>query len=60
SYQYAEVWVDQSTGRPVQTRVTEKNGDFTLVRLTDIQRNAPVSPNEIPVSLPAGVKIVRG
>jgi hypothetical protein len=45
---------------PVQTRVTEKNGDFTLVRLTDIQRNAPVSPNEIPVSLPAGVKIVRG
>ena len=60
SYQYAEVWVDQSTGMPVQTRVTEKNGDFTLVRLTDIQRNAPVSPNEIPVSLPAGVKIVKG
>lgn len=60
SYKFAEVWVDQSTGMPVQTRVTEKNGDSTLVRLTDIQRNAPVSPNEIPIDLPAGVKIVRG
>ncbi|MCA1593214.1 MAG: hypothetical protein LC754_11305 [Acidobacteria bacterium] len=32
-YQFAEVWVDDS-GMPVQTRVTEKNGDSTLVRLT--------------------------
>jgi outer membrane lipoprotein-sorting protein len=60
SYKFAEVWVDQSTGMPVQTRVTEKNGDSTLVRLTEIQRNAPVSPNEIPIELPAGVKIVKG
>jgi outer membrane lipoprotein-sorting protein len=59
SYQYAEVWVDDN-GMPIQTRVTEKNGDSTLVRLTDIQRNASVSPSEITVDLPAGVKIVRG
>lgn len=59
SYQFAEVWVDDS-GMPLQTRVTEKNGDSTLVRLTNIERNASVSPNEIPIDLPAGVKVIKG
>lgn len=59
SYQFAEVWVDDS-GMPVQTRVTEKNGDSTLVRLTNIQRNARISTDEIKIDLPAGTKIVKG
>jgi outer membrane lipoprotein-sorting protein len=59
SYQFAEVWVDDS-GMPVQTRVTEKNGDSTLVRLTNIQRNPRVSTDEIKIELPAGTKIVKG
>ena len=58
SYKFAEVWVDDN-GMPVQTRVTERNGDSTLVRLTNIQRNARVSPQDIEVALPAGVKIVK-
>jgi outer membrane lipoprotein-sorting protein len=59
SYQFAEVWVDDS-GMPIQTRVTEKNGDSTLVRLNNIQRNARVSTDEIKIELPAGTKIVKG
>jgi outer membrane lipoprotein-sorting protein len=59
SGKFTEVWVDDS-GMPVQTRVTEKNGDSTLVRLTNIQRNAKVTPNEIKIDLPAGVKVVNG
>ena len=58
-YKFAEVWVSDD-GMPVQTRVTEKNGDSTLVRLTNIQRNARVSPDEIKVVPPAGAKIVKG
>ena len=58
-YKFAEVWVDDA-GMPVQTRVTEKNGDSTLVRLTNIQRNARVSTDEIKVVPPAGAKIVKG
>ncbi len=58
-YQFAEVWVDRS-GMPVQTRVVERNGDFTTVRLTGVQKNAPVSAGAFELSLPAGVKIVRG
>jgi outer membrane lipoprotein-sorting protein len=58
-YQFAEVWVTDD-GMPVQTRVTEKNGDSTLVRLSNIQRNARVSPEEIKIELPAGTKVVKG
>jgi outer membrane lipoprotein-sorting protein len=59
-YKFAEVWVDQSTGMPVQTRVTEKNGDSTLVRLTNIERNARIPSDAFKLDLPAGVKIVKG
>ncbi|HEX8335581.1 MAG TPA: outer-membrane lipoprotein carrier protein LolA [Pyrinomonadaceae bacterium] len=58
-FQFAEIWVTDD-GMPIQTRVTEKNGDATTVRLTNIQRNARVSPDEIKVDLPAGTKIVKG
>jgi outer membrane lipoprotein-sorting protein len=58
-YQFAEVWVDDG-GMPVQTRVTEKNGDSTLVRLTNIQRNANVPSDAFDIELPSGVKVVRG
>ena len=59
SAKFTEVWVDDS-GMPVQTRVTEKNGDSTLVRLTNVQRNANVPSNVFDIELPAGVKIVKG
>lgn len=58
-YQFAEVWVDRS-GMPVQTRVVERNGDFTTVRLTGVQKNAPVPGNAFDLQLPSGVKIVKG
>jgi outer membrane lipoprotein-sorting protein len=55
---FTEVWVDNS-GMPIQTRVTEKNGDSTLVRLTNIQRNARVTPQDIDIQVPGDVKIVK-
>jgi len=58
-YQYAEVWVDDG-GMPVQTRVTERNGDSTLVRLTNIQRNARITPDVFKIELGPDVKIVKG
>jgi outer membrane lipoprotein-sorting protein len=58
SFKYAEVWVD-SDGMPVQTKVVEKNDDATTVRLTDVQRNAQVSPDEFRVQLDSSVKKVR-
>jgi outer membrane lipoprotein-sorting protein len=58
-FQYAEVWVTDD-GMPIQSRVTEKNGDSTTVRLTNIQRNPRISLDEIKFELPAGTKVVRG
>ena len=58
-FQYAEVWVGDD-GMPVQTRVTEHNGDSTLVRLNNVQKNVGVSPDEFKINLGAGVKIVKG
>ena len=59
SFKYSEIWVD-STGMPVQTKVVEKNGDATTVRLMDIQRNASVSKNEFKIDLGSDVKKLRG
>ncbi len=58
-FQFAEVWVTDD-GMPIQSRVTERNGDSTTVRLTNVQRNARVSPDDIKVELPAGTKVVKG
>jgi len=58
-YSYAELWVD-GNGMPVQTKVVEKNGDATTVRLMNVQRNAQVSKNEFKVELGADIKKVRG
>ncbi len=58
-FQFAEVWVTDD-GMPIQTRVTEKNGDATTVRLTNIQRNPNIGMDTFKVELPAGTKIVKG
>jgi outer membrane lipoprotein-sorting protein len=55
---FTEVWVDDS-GMPVQTRVTEKNGDSTLVRLTNIQKNANIPSDAFDIKLGPEVKIVK-
>jgi outer membrane lipoprotein-sorting protein len=58
-YQFAEIWVDR-TGMPVQTRVVERNGDFTTVRLVNFQKNARVDGRAFDLDLPSGAKIVKG
>jgi outer membrane lipoprotein-sorting protein len=58
-FQFAEVWVTDD-GMPIQTRVTEKNGDATTVRLTNIQRNPNIPMDAFTLTPPAGTKIVRG
>lgn len=58
SYSYAEIWVDGS-GMTIQTKVIERNGDTTTVRLLDVQRNVQLSKNEFKLDLGADIKRVR-
>jgi outer membrane lipoprotein-sorting protein len=59
SFAYAEVWVD-SSGMPVQSKVVEKNGDATLVRLWDLQKNGRVSDGDFAVKFASSAKVIRG
>ncbi len=59
SFKYAEVWVDDG-GMPIQTRVTERNNDSTLVRLLNPQKNVRIPSDAFTLQLGSGVKIVKG
>jgi len=59
SYQYAEIWVD-SGGMPVQTKIVEKNGDATTMRLSGMERNAKISTDDFNLKLDSSVKIIKG
>jgi outer membrane lipoprotein-sorting protein len=59
SYQYAEIWVD-SAGMPVQTKIVERNGDATTMRLSGMERNAKVSSGDFDLKLDSNVKIIKG
>src|SRR6266550_641159 len=58
-FKYAEIWVD-SSGMPVQTKIVEKNDDATTMRLSSMERNVKVSPDEFDIKLDSNVKIVKG
>ena len=59
SYQYAEIWVD-SAGMPVQTKIVERNGDATTMRLSGMERNAKVNSGDFDIKLDSNVKIIKG
>ena len=59
SFSYAEVWVD-STGMPIQTKIVEKNGDATTVRLTNLERNRKLSVDEFTVKYDSSAKVIKG
>ena len=59
SFQYEEIWVD-GTGMPIQTKVVEKNGDATTVRLMNVEKNASVAKGDFKLDLGSDVKKVRG
>lgn len=59
SFKYAEIWVD-SAGMPVQTKIVEKNGDATTMRLSGMERNAKISSDEFNLKLDSNVKIIKG
>lgn len=59
SFKYAEIWVD-SGGMPVQTKVVEKNGDATTMRLSSVERNLRLNSDEFNIKLDSGVKVIKG
>ena len=59
SYEYIELWVDDS-GMPVQTKMVEKNGDSTTMRLSNVNKNVEIPANTFKLDLDSSVKRIKG
>lgn len=53
-----DIWVNQQNWIPAQWRLVERNGDFTVVSLKNIQLNGPIPDTAFNVAVPGGVKVV--
>ncbi len=53
-----ELWVNNQTWIPTMQKFNERNGDYTVVKLTNLQQNIALNDNEFEVKLPAGTKVV--
>jgi outer membrane lipoprotein-sorting protein len=59
SYQYIELWVDDS-GLPVQTKMVDKNGDSTTMRLSNVSKNGNLDKGIFELKLDSSVKRIKG
>jgi outer membrane lipoprotein-sorting protein len=58
SFASIEIWVNNQTYLPTMQKFNERNGDYTVVKLTNLQQNLALNDNEFEVKLPSGTKIV--
>lgn len=58
SYRSAEIWVDEN-GMPVQSKITETNGDTTTILLTNIVKNKTISAKEFSITIPKGTEMLK-
>jgi outer membrane lipoprotein-sorting protein len=53
-----EIWVNNQTYFPTMHKFNERNGDYTVVKLTNLQQNIALNDSEFDVKLPNGTKVV--
>lgn len=53
----AELWISASNGLPLRQKILFDNGDYWLVKYTDIKMNPQVSDDTFKFKLPKGVKL---
>ncbi len=58
NYRSAEIWVDEN-GMPVQSKITEKNGDTTTILLTNIVKNKTIDAKEFTITIPKGTEMLK-
>ena len=57
-FQFAEIWVD-GNGMVVQAKITAKNNDAQFITLSNVQKNASISIEQLKIAIPAGVTKVN-
>lgn len=53
-----EIWVHNQISLPIQHKFVERNGDYTIVTLKNIQLNSNIPDTAFNVNIPSGTKIV--
>ncbi len=56
-YNSIDIWVSQS-GLPVQWKMVERNGDYTVITLKNTQVNTNIADSAFVINLPGGTKIL--
>lgn len=56
-YNSIDIWVSQS-GLPVQWKMVERNGDYTVITLKNTQINTNIADSAFVINLPGGTKIL--
>lgn len=56
-YNSIDIWVAQS-GLPVQWKMVERNGDYTVITLKNTQINMNIADSAFVISLPGGTKVI--
>jgi outer membrane lipoprotein-sorting protein len=57
-YASVDLWVNHETWLPTQYKIVDRNGDYTVVKLTNAQINVALNDADFNVSYPGGVKVV--
>lgn len=53
-----DIWVSQQSWLPAQWKLVERNRDFTVISLKNVQLNGSIPDSAFNVSIPSGVKVV--
>jgi outer membrane lipoprotein-sorting protein len=53
-----DLWVNQQNSLPIQWKIIERNGDFTIVTLNNIEVNANIPDSAFNVNIPSGTKVL--
>ncbi|HEY0428691.1 MAG TPA: outer-membrane lipoprotein carrier protein LolA [Pyrinomonadaceae bacterium] len=58
SYKTLDLWVD-GNGMPLQSKITEDNGDWTTVLLGNLKKNEIINASIFTIKLPKETKIIK-
>jgi outer membrane lipoprotein-sorting protein len=53
-----DIWVSHSSWLLVQQKVVERNGDYTLVKLSNLEPNIRLSDEEFIVKYPSSTQVI--
>jgi len=58
AYAAIDLWVNQQNWLPAQWKMSERNGDYTVITLKNLQLNANLTDAAFVVNIPSGTKVV--